>query len=44
MRERVKQLNGDFQIEGAPGYAAQGIGTTIRVVLPWDEDEKEGPK
>jgi len=33
MRERVKQLNGIFEIESAPGR-----GTTVRVMLPTTED------
>ena len=31
MRERVKQMNGTFEIESTPGH-----GTTIRVILPLD--------
>jgi signal transduction histidine kinase len=37
MRERVKQLNGRFEMESAPGK-----GTTVRVVLPVDR-QPQGP-
>lgn len=43
MRERVKQLNGIFEIESAPG-----VGTTVRAMLPIAPNVKEsdlsGPK
>jgi signal transduction histidine kinase len=34
MRERVRHLGGLFHIA-----SARGLGTTIRVVLPWHEKE-----
>jgi signal transduction histidine kinase len=37
MRERVKQLNGVFEMESRPGH-----GTTVRAVLPFVSQEPQG--